>query len=65
MTKKTRRKIDAAVKAKLGLEALGEVATVADLAQRYDVRHNQIYARKKQLVALSLLIKSERGLAQV
>ena len=35
MTKKTRRKIDAALKAKIALEALREQATVADLAQRY------------------------------
>jgi transposase-like protein len=35
MTKKTRRKIDAALKAKIALEAVREQATVADLAQRY------------------------------
>jgi transposase len=49
MTKKTRRRIEGGLNAKIALEALREQATVANLAQRYEVRPNQIYARKKQL----------------
>lgn len=45
--KKTRRKIDAALKAKIALEALREQSTVTDLAQRYQVHVNQIYAKKQ------------------
>ena len=41
MTTKTRRKIDAALKTKIALEALREQATVADLAARYQVHPNQ------------------------
>ncbi|MBV8397612.1 MAG: transposase, partial [Acetobacteraceae bacterium] len=47
--KKTRRKIDSALKAKIALAALREQATVADLAQRCQIDPNQVYAWKKQL----------------
>ena len=50
MVRRTRRKIDTTLKAKISLAALREQATVADLAQRYEVRPNQTYARNKQLL---------------
>jgi transposase len=50
MTQRTRRKIDTGLKAKIALEALREAASIADLAQRYQVHPNQIYSWKKQLL---------------
>ena len=50
MSKKTRRRLDAGLKAKVALEALRNEATIAELAAKHQLHPNQIYAWKKQLV---------------
>ena len=63
MTKRTRRKIDSALKAKIALEALREQATVSHLAQRYEIHPSQIYAwvpRKADGRSVSLQL-TDRG----
>ena len=47
---KSRKKFEAAFKAKVTLEALREDMTVPDLAKRHGVHPNQIYGWKKQAV---------------
>jgi transposase len=44
---KSRKKFDAAFKAKIALEALCEVATVPELARRHGIHQNQIYGWRK------------------
>jgi transposase-like protein len=47
--KKTRRKIDSALKVEIVFEALRGQKSVADLAQQYGLHPNQIYAWQRQL----------------
>jgi transposase len=50
MSKKIRRRLDAALKAKVALGAVRNEATVTELAAKYQLHANQIYAWKKQLL---------------
>jgi transposase len=61
MSKKTRRRLDAALKTKVALEALWNEATVVELAAKYQLHPNQIYAWKKQLRRQCALLRLARS----
>ena len=50
MSQKTRRRFDSQLKAMVALASLRHAATIAELAAKYQVHSNQIYAWKKQLL---------------
>lgn len=50
LERKSRRRFDAELKAKIALEALREDTSISELATRYEIHPNQIYAWKRRMV---------------
>jgi transposase len=61
MSKKTRRRLDAHLKAKVALEALRNEATVAELAAKHQLHPNQIYAWKQLLDGAAAVFSGGAG----
>jgi transposase len=58
--KRTRRRIDSALKAKIALEALRGQTSVVELAQQHGLHPNQIYGWKKQLENYAIYVFDRR-----
>lgn len=59
--KQTRRKFDAAFKAKVAIEALRERETLSGLAVKYDLHPNQISQWKQEFIEKSTQVFNQKG----
>ena len=58
MTRRNRRTHDDNVKARVAIEAIKEIKTVAEIASAYDVHPTQVSAWKRELLAKSTIVFS-------